>query len=720
MTVVIAWAVAARAADAPVGQSSPEAQQDLQNLQAELNNPASTTAQRDEAARRLVDRRSTDIILNSFQLPSNQAAQVSIAKALAQDSNPDPKFIAPLEDALGNNWQLTEAAAEALVNYPDGSGIFPVLQKAAENLTLPDRSRVAIVKAMGGIVEKPVAEYLMQTLTNTKPTNPNESQTVQDAAADALAEMTGLTDNGRDRQRWQQWWAGEAAKPSDRWRTDVLGNRVRQFNQLKRRHSELTENLQSILSQEYEATPEAQRPEKLLRYLDAQAAPELRVAGAKQVSDDFLNHTRPIPEAVRQRLRALVGDSDRDVRQAVIDALGDINDRGAAAALITQLEQETDPLIKRKIAAALGRIDDLAAVPALLEMLKDPFYEDDAAAAGALAGLGDKLRQENAPLAKTTVEALQRMLDDPRTADPAALQLRAACVKALATLADPASAETFRKLLRPNESDDVRLAALRGLGAVAQPVDAAVIAAELTDSKPEIRLAAAQALKNVATFAQADELYQMLDPTQEHDERVRQAVWDDLKKVFAGGTAAQLGEWPDRFTDLDEKLAAQMALANALERAQNDPDMADQLADTRQDIGETLMRLNPPQPGEAAKNFQRALDYWQAPQGKNRLGGRVRPNALVTETIEAMLKDRQYDQAITFAQQELSISNAYQDSVGPAIKDEASRLQAAGDAAATPLVDAALKMIPALDAKYQADLQQTQSELAAHPAGARP
>ena len=143
---VIVLAAARAAADAPAD-----------DLQTSLNSPDSTAAVRDEAARTLVERGSPealDILRNSFQTPDNQPAQLAIARALQLTANPDPSFIPLLGDALGGNVRLTQEAAAALANYRNNLAVFQKLKEKLSILALPDGSRVAIVTAMGSVMEQ--------------------------------------------------------------------------------------------------------------------------------------------------------------------------------------------------------------------------------------------------------------------------------------------------------------------------------------------------------------------------------------------------------------------------------------------------------------------------------------------------------------------------------------------------------------------------------------
>ncbi len=676
---------------------------DLQRLQTTLNSPDSNPAQRDDAATALVNLDSPPalaILQNSFQTSDNLPAQLAIARALQQSPNPDTSFIPLLGPAMGANLSLTDAAAQALVNYRNNPNIFPLLTDKLNNMALPDGSRVKIVTAMGNILEQRAAGYLIKVLQDQSNSGP-----VRAAAANALGEMTGLVDNGQDLQRWEQWWQENQNKPADQWQADLLASRSRESAQIKQRYAGLKAATPNLIRSFYSLTPDDRKKDTLLKFLGADQIPEYRIAGANLVLQDFEDQ-HAIPPDVVLRLRKMIADSDPEVREAVIDTLGNINDQQAAPDLIAQLGRETDLQTRLEIASALGRMNNLAAVPALIQMLDQSLFAEASAAADALAKLGDRLRQENPAEARAATDALQRIFDTKST-DPAAGDLRPNCVRALAELADPRSMHTFMQTVNnQSETDAVRIAALRGLQQLNNPDALHIITEALSESKPEIQLQAARAMENLAGFAQADLLYGMLAPPT--DPRVRDAVWKDLQKIFKTGNSADLNPWPDRFKDDPEKrLIVLQDLRDALQREGKD----EQVALYDQDIGATLMELSPKHVDEAVQNFQAALDYWSN-KGKDQGGVTTKLDALVGQMLDALLSGQKYQDAADFAAKQLKISPAYEDTVGAKLKNEAQRLKRASDAPhARQLIEAALKIDWPANSHYPTDLKDTLDQL---------
>ncbi|HMB94536.1 MAG TPA: hypothetical protein VKK61_00710, partial [Tepidisphaeraceae bacterium] len=110
----------------PGSDAAAVAKRDLDQLAAILADPQAHQDQRDEAARRLVSRHSPEaraILVNVLADLNNSAGQLSAARALEDEPDPDPALINPLFAALGNNRSLTEAAAHALANYKTNSEV---------------------------------------------------------------------------------------------------------------------------------------------------------------------------------------------------------------------------------------------------------------------------------------------------------------------------------------------------------------------------------------------------------------------------------------------------------------------------------------------------------------------------------------------------------------------------------------------------------------------
>src|SRR5205823_5068142 len=117
---------------------------------------------------------------------------------------------------------------------------------------------------------------------------------------------------------------------------------------------------------------------------------------------------------------------------------------------------------------AIVPIRDLRAVDTLLKLLHDSSPSVAEVAAEGLKELGPLIREKDPALAKKVAEELRKSLPQ-QGAGPAAADLRAAFVDAMAPLQVPELRATFIPLLRADEAVAVRRAALRALRELHDP-----------------------------------------------------------------------------------------------------------------------------------------------------------------------------------------------------------------------------------------------------------
>lgn len=695
---------------AAVSEPAATAEQQVAHLIAVLNNPAVSQEERNEAARRLLQRNSDEArqALRSVLVDvGNRGGQLAVAQALASIPTPLEMFKDPLFALLGSDTRLTEAGAQALANFKGNTEVLRRLADAANDRRQRTAVRIATIRALGTLVEKRAAEILMNLLTRDA-----EDAEIRNAAADALVQMTGLRENGRDVQVWQQWWAANADKSDADFKNDLLYSRALRFDQLQIRFMQFRNEVRAQLKLLYQSAPEAQKPDLVVGYLKS-PEPEIRMVGAQLVHDDALS-ARPIPAVARQRLRDMISDSAPEVRLDVARALRVINDAEALAPLLAQLKDEPNPDVRAELAGAIAQIGDLSAVPQLVAQLRDPSYRAAEAAADALRVLAPVIREKDPQMIREVSVELVRTIDTLATV-PAASNLRQAAVEALVPMRDPDMLNVFSRLLRTGESARVKQEALRGLSELGDPRAADTIANStlLDDADPNVRLRAVEALGNTGTFAHAQRLSERMNVTNEPDAAVRKAAWDGLQKLLPKAPKEQLAQWADRFRDQpDRRLVMLLALRDKLER-ENDQD---QLAVQLQNIGETYMRLD--QPAKAAPNFRKALEYYRARQVRDMV-----TEGLVRQYMDALLGSRQYQDACKFAEESIRTNPSDQQTMGSKIRVEVERLRDAGNREeAMSLIDQAANMNPPLDARYMNQLKSIREDLQrrAEPPGSLP
>jgi HEAT repeat protein len=667
------------------------ARADLEQLQAMLNDPAARQEQRDEAARRLVSRQNDparQMLHKALTDEGNVRSQLAVARALVFDEHPDDRFIDPLFSLLGSDKTLADAAAQALSTYRNDPNVLSRLLNRAADPNQNVAGRCAATRAIGTFPEKRAAQVLVTLATQASNPAP-----LRDAANSALSDLTGLASPPDAPRRWDQWWAEQANQSDAEFKAALLNHRAARYSQAEYQQAQLVEELQAILRDQYRVSQN--KPETLLRYLHS-AEPAVRLVGAQIILADLQNAVPPSASA-REQLRRMIGDSSTAVRLQVAKTLSAINDSAAFEPLLTQLAQEPDADVRAALVLALKPIGNLRAVPELLQLLRDPAPNVAEAACQAIQEVGDKLREQNPDLAAEAGQLLIRIITI-RTS-PGDSGLRDAAVEALGPLHAAGTLRILAPLLKSSESVAVRRAALHALGDLgdSRAQDLIVLNA-LDDKDRDVRLAAATALETTATFASAEPLYSHLkDP----DERVRSASWRVLESLFPSFPADVLYNWQDRFTDQPDRLfILQRALADMYLKAKD----LDRLARVQQNLGKTLMDLK--QPAEAAVYFGKALDHWIAVKQNMLTQGLIRQN------MDALLRSKQYHEATGFAADMIKRNLSDQQTMGPMIRDEASRLaDSADDAAAMQLITEANQMNPPLDRFFLDSLADIQRKV---------
>jgi HEAT repeat protein len=675
-------------------------------LSARLTARNATQADRDEAASRLaalntpVANAALLAVLNS----GTHDAQLAVARAQALSAQPDPAFIDPLAARLGGDRSLDEAAARALSRL----GSFPAAAQRLLNFARDNRQppglRAIVIRACSAIVEKSVAGALVDLLND-------ENTTIQNAAADALADLTGMTNIGRELAAWKKWYTANAGKTDDAWKLLVYPQRDARLDEIAQRHIRLLDELDQVLTQEFQSAPD--KNATVMRYLTS-PDPEVRAIGAHLVGDSFLNGLAAPTEAQKQRLSELVSDSDAHVRLQAARTLKAINFSGAIDAMMAQLPLETDPEVKAALVAAIAQIGDIRAVPLLRKLLSDPSLSVQRAAVDALRTLGPayyKADRDGAhDLALQLWNLYQQRAKDSGTGD-----LQAACIEAIAPLRESSLVLPLVRLLDPDQSDPMRAAVLRALGDLGDPnTDDAIRTWLLQETQPTIRLDALDALGKAGSFgADAEALYSFFKPdTTEPEPAVRERAWQVFQALLPTASKEMLNAWAGSqlLKEPNHRLGVLLELNRKLTADRSLEDLALQ----QQNTGDTYLKLEPPQYDQAAKYFQSALAYWQ---GQN-VSNEVTEN-LVTQLMNSLLKSQQYADAARFAEKMISSSRSQQQTMGSLILEEAERLQNSTDAASSSadhanalnLIDQAMKMKPPLDGSYLDDLRGIQKQL---------
>jgi HEAT repeat protein len=676
-------------------------------------------AQRDEAAQRLLSRRTADAsarqsLHDALVGRQNPGAQLAAARALGQDPDPDPSFIDPLFPLLEDNSDLATAAGRALAGYKSDQQVLTrLIDRATARHNVAEFTRLAAIGAMGTIPEKRAAAALWDLLNS-----PDMSSTIHKAAAAALANLTGLEQNGNDPARWGKWWASVRNTPDAQFRTDIEAMQSARLDRLDARYNGLVAATDDLLTEAYNRTKSQGEREEFMLKLLGSPAPEVRRLGASLLSADVL-HGNPVSAEELQRLRYMIADSDPGVRREVAQAIGNINDPDALDELLAQLKVEPDPTVRAAIAKALGPIQNLRAVPTLINLLSDdslPTAEAAANALGELASPGPlptdpKLARKAALALRDTILAKSEI---QATGD-----LRAACIEALAPLAQPDIVQDLlnHKLMDPGKEESiyVRRAMLMAVGALNDQNLAEPIANALSDPSADVqREAIAELEKNPAAPAYAEEVGLLLQPDPSRDDSVREEAWKFLQGVFPRLNEPQLQEWIHRLKEQPERqLFALEALAD---KQQQDSSQLEELATTRSEIGYAYKAMG--QNPQAAASFGAALEIYNGLPHKPSAQATI--HSLVSAYEQSLLDDGKYSEAVALAADRIGRDPSEQSDLVPVILNKAEQLSEDGNArdlaAAGQLIDQAMK-IPKLDPNYQGRLSDMAADIQKKMAG---
>lgn len=546
LLLVGAWAVApAAAAEAAPAEGDAE----VASLRDFLTGADRTFATRRDAADALLAKgtpaaRAVLLEVLSSPVPSDATRAVLEALALGESAHED--LIDPLFKLLqGDDAAIRSAAARAFSAYQGHEKVLTGLKEIASGAgtggtAAGTEARLAAVEALARILDKRAIDTLVGLTAD--PQAP-----IAEAAAAALATMTGLTDMPAGSDAWAKWWEVRRHEPESR----LLARLVKRFREaLAQRETQLEEvrlRLIEQLTDLYEAADTKEKGRLALEHL-ADPVPAVRALAARQaakVAPAVLigsNGTgRKAYQDLISALLARVGDTAPSVRAAVAEALAAWQEETAGPILLARLEKEPDTEARAALAAALGGLRVVKAVPNLVAMLDAANQVEVLRAAGALGEIGERTVGHPEDV-EPALEPLGRLA---RTA--AAPAVREAACLALAKIAPP-SAETILAAALDDPQPSVRYSAAQGIGnlGAARPETVAALVARLQDKDKGVRQAAAAALARVDGPDAAARMADRLKADGETEPAVRNALWDAIRALADRATtpdlAARLGD----------------------------------------------------------------------------------------------------------------------------------------------------------------------------------
>ncbi|MHB1157143.1 MAG: HEAT repeat domain-containing protein [Phycisphaerales bacterium] len=447
MVIACAAGPVAAAERPDTGRLTAEQQRDMDLLLGVLGDGKIDPAKRRAAAVNLLTRGwPAAMVALGRQLAdaSDPAGQRAVASALgAAEVSPPDALAEPLLALVGaDNDALRKDVAAALGRYEDG----PVWMRLIAWANDSDKPANVRIGAIAVLAEhrQPTSAQTLVGLTELK-----HDPAIRSAAFDALEELTGNTEIGRDAGGWHEWWEAHRQLPRDRWLTQMVRSLSEQKRQLAADQTMLTARLADAYGQLYVAAAEADRPGLLIKMLDDPIV-AVRLQALALVERNLLNAQNPSPP-VREKLRTRLDDDSPAVRTSAAGLLRDIDDDAAADQVAGRLMAETDPAAQNAYLSLLARKPRPTAIDPALVLLG---RSDTRSAAAAMV-----------------IAAMDAGLLQPRQ--------QAAALKAA------------RAAVRANASPDPAMVKL--LGRMAQDEDRATIEGLLDSADVTVRKAAAEA-----------------------------------------------------------------------------------------------------------------------------------------------------------------------------------------------------------------------------------
>lgn len=517
-----------------------------------------------EAPRRLAT------ILTSGAKP----ARLAVTLALSESREfLDESLVEPLVGVLrDDDPELRTAAAAALAAFGDSATISR-LETLLVDEKQPAAARTAAIDALGRMTAQQAVAVLMNAAS--RPGFP-----FRRAALSAIERATAQSFGG-DFAAAEAWWRENGGVSSPVWMELQISRLVRQNDATLRRMRDLEVRLAGVARESYLRATEGDRPALLAAYL-ADTSDVVRLAGLELLQTQ-LTDGKPVSEEIAARARALIDSPEDIVRAAAIRTVTSLRSSADAPRFLQMLATETSREVRVALIYALGYVGDASVIGTLIPILSWP---ESAAVDEAVTALG-RLAERPGVLDPDSRETVARALLN-RYTQPGDLTLtsRRELLRAMTRLADGRFRQIFLDALDTASPKELRLQALRGLAAIIPPAENG--AAASTSAPAITRSAAADvlaplvadadlplrrlAIETLGPLAQSDAHFQALigrlSPAQEPEESARQAAWKSLSAALLArrwtDAAVQLDRLP---VDLPDRSQRTLELLSEFEKS---------------------------------------------------------------------------------------------------------------------------------------------------------
>lgn len=465
--------------------------------------------------------------------PSDAAAVLAICDVLAQNGAIPNPLLAPLVNLLGDaRTGMSDAVCRALSAAQEGP-IVASVRTAARDKRNTVEHRLAAIRCLGRLAhDKAAVAALIEQIDDA-------SKSIQTAVLNAMSEAAQERFAGPADAK--AWWSENRRTSESQWHRRTIGVLQRRYTAAVSTQTEVTQRLSALIRADLLRTPEADRPKALLALLkdDLPAIREL----ALELVNTWITDRREIGSDIRTRLGELIEDPEPAIRRRASKMVGDLRLTTEASRLTTAIEREADPDVRAALIDAAGRLDDRAFVESLIPRLNDDSSVVVSAAAGALANLARRGIGRPEDIEAVSAALAKRMSATSKTDELRVRLLAAMSVVATEPLRDIVIAELDQS--RPTAT---RCAALRALGAFRDARSAAEVRKWIEADDATLRLAAVEALGGCGS-AETDlaVLFDRVDPANETSAPVREQAWESYKLVAARCPATLLLAAADQF-----------------------------------------------------------------------------------------------------------------------------------------------------------------------------
>ena len=465
--------------------------------------------------------------------PTDAAAVTAICDVLAQTGVTPPTLLAPLVSLLGDTRNgLSESVCRALAAAQDGPVVALVRTAAREKKNTMEH-RLAAIRCLGRLAhdKSAVASLIEQSDDASKSMQAAVLSALSEAAQERFASIADA----------KAWWSENRTLSETQWHRRTLGTLQRRYVAAVSTQTEVTQRLASLIRADFLRASDADRPKALLALLkdDLPAVREL----ALDLVNTWITDRKEIGVEIRGRLGELIDDSEPAIRRRASKMVGDLRLTAEASRLAAAIEREVDPEVRAALIDAAGRLDDRTFVETLIPRLNDDSTLVVAAAAGAISNLARRGFGRS-----DDVEAVSTALAGRLSAAPTGDELRARLLAAMSVVASESLRAIVVAELDESRPLATRCAALRALGAYRDVRGATEVRTWTEAGDPALRLAAVEAMGGCGS-GEPDlaALFVRIDPAKEQSAPVREQAWESFKLVAARCPAPMLLSAADKF-----------------------------------------------------------------------------------------------------------------------------------------------------------------------------